>query len=55
MFRASQKNIEKEMGIVQNTASELAKRDCPESDVDATVKAMDSMIIRVEEIGRAHV
>ena len=49
MFRTSQKNIEKEMGAVQNAANDLAKR---ELDQDATLKAIDGMISRVEGLKR---
>ena len=49
VFRTSQKNIEREMGAVQNTANDLAKR---EPDPDATLKAIDGMISRVEGLKR---
>ncbi|KAI0739068.1 CTLH/CRA C-terminal to lish motif domain-containing protein [Daedaleopsis nitida] len=52
VFRTSQKNIEKEMGAVQNTANELAKKDISDSDADATVKAIEGMISRVEGLKR---
>ena len=52
VFRTSQKNIEKEMGAVQTAANELAKKDTPETDPDATVKAIDGMIARVEGLKR---
>ncbi|RPD56002.1 hypothetical protein L226DRAFT_534366 [Lentinus tigrinus ALCF2SS1-7] len=52
VFRTSQKSIEKEMGAVQNTANELAKKDAYGSDGDATVRAIDNMISRVEGLKR---
>ncbi|KAI0716452.1 CTLH/CRA C-terminal to lish motif domain-containing protein [Earliella scabrosa] len=53
VFRTSQKNIEKEMGAVQNTANDLAKKDLSAgSDADAAVKAIDGMIARVEGLKR---
>lgn len=53
VFRTSQKNIEKEMGAVQNTANDLAKKDpSAGSDADAAVKAIDGMIARVEGLKR---
>lgn len=52
VFRTSQKNIEKEMCAVQTAANELAKKDAPEADADATVKAIDGMIARVEGLKR---
>ena len=53
MFRASQKNIEKEMGAVQNAANDLVKRDPASVDAtDATTKAIDGMIARVEGLKR---
>ena len=52
VFRTSQKNIEKELGAVQNAANDLAKKDSSESDADATLKAIDSMIARVEGLKR---
>ncbi|EJF57375.1 hypothetical protein DICSQDRAFT_140404 [Dichomitus squalens LYAD-421 SS1] len=51
VFRTSQKNIEKELGAVQNAANDLAKKDYG-SDADATVKAIDGMIARVEGLKR---
>ncbi|KAH9941578.1 CTLH/CRA C-terminal to lish motif domain-containing protein [Epithele typhae] len=50
VFRTSQKNIEKEMGAVQTAANELAKR--PDADADATLKAIDGMIARVDGLKR---
>ncbi|KAI0332824.1 hypothetical protein GY45DRAFT_1320396 [Cubamyces sp. BRFM 1775] len=52
VFRTSQKNIEKELGAVQNTAKDLASRERPEDDVEATTKAIDGMIARVEGLKR---
>ena len=52
VFRASQKNIEKEMGAVQNTANDLTKKGASEPDADAAVKAIDGMIARVEGLKR---
>ncbi|KAI0350872.1 hypothetical protein OH77DRAFT_1430492 [Trametes cingulata] len=52
VFRTSQKNIEKELGAVQNTAKELASKESPEADVDSTAKAIDGMIARVEGLKR---
>ncbi|KAI0760120.1 CTLH/CRA C-terminal to lish motif domain-containing protein [Fomes fomentarius] len=52
VFRTSQKNIEKEMCAVQTAANELAKKDTPEADADATVRAIDGMIARVESLKR---
>lgn len=52
VFRASQKNIEKELGAVQNTAKDLASNKTPEADVEATTKAIDGMIARVEGLKR---
>ena len=52
VFRTSQKNIEKELGAVQNTAKDLASKERPEDDVEATTKAIDGMIARVEGLKR---
>ncbi|KAI8976668.1 CTLH/CRA C-terminal to lish motif domain-containing protein [Trametes punicea] len=52
VFRSSQKNIEKELGAVQNSAKELASKERPEDDVEATTKAIDNMIARVEGLKR---
>ena len=52
VFRASQKNIEKEMGAVQNIANDLTKKGSAEPDADAAVKAIDGMIARVEGLKR---
>ncbi|KAI0656955.1 CTLH/CRA C-terminal to lish motif domain-containing protein [Cubamyces menziesii] len=52
VFRTSQKNIEKELGAVQNTAKDIASKERPEDDVEATTKAIDGMIARVEGLKR---
>ncbi|CDO77084.1 hypothetical protein BN946_scf184473.g28 [Trametes cinnabarina] len=52
VFRSSQKNIEKELGAVQNAAKDLANKERPEDDVEATAKALDGMIARVEGLKR---
>ncbi|KAI0642593.1 CTLH/CRA C-terminal to lish motif domain-containing protein [Trametes meyenii] len=52
VFRSSQKNIEKELGAVQNTAKDLANKGSPEADVESTTKAIDGMIARVEGLKR---
>ncbi|KAH9848379.1 CTLH/CRA C-terminal to lish motif domain-containing protein [Lenzites betulinus] len=52
VFRTSQKNIEKELGTVQNAAKDLASKGSPEADVEATTKAIDGMIARVEGLKR---
>ncbi|PIL23547.1 transporter [Ganoderma sinense ZZ0214-1] len=52
VFRASQKNIEKEMGAVQNMVNDLTKKGSSEPDADAAVKAIDGMIARVEGLKR---
>ncbi len=52
VFRTSQKAIEKELGAVQNVANELIKKDASGSDADATVRAIDGMISRVEGLKR---
>lgn len=52
VFRTSQKNIEKEIGAAQNIANDLAKKDPSVSEDDATIKAIDGMISRVEGLKR---
>ncbi|KAI0764574.1 CTLH/CRA C-terminal to lish motif domain-containing protein [Trametes elegans] len=52
VFRTSQKNIEKELGAVQNAAKDLAHKDGAAADVEATAKAIDGMIARVEGLKR---
>ncbi|KAL7277393.1 hypothetical protein ACG7TL_009255 [Trametes sanguinea] len=52
VFRTSQKSIEKELGAVQNAAKDLANKERPEDDVEATTKALDGMIARVEGLKR---
>ncbi|KAM5531222.1 hypothetical protein V8D89_014812 [Ganoderma adspersum] len=52
VFRASQKNIEKELGAVQNIANDFTKKGSSEPDADAAVKAIDGMIARVEGLKR---
>lgn len=55
MFRTSQKYIEKELGAVQTSASDLSKRaqaTGSEQKPDDSVKAIDAMITRVENLKR---
>ncbi|KAI0822927.1 CTLH/CRA C-terminal to lish motif domain-containing protein [Trametes gibbosa] len=52
VFRTSQKNIEKELGAVQNAAKDLASKSSPEAEVEATTRAIDGMIARVEGLKR---
>lgn len=53
MFRASQRNIERELGNVQTTSSELQKRTKGnEVNLEDAAKTIDGMIARVENLKR---
>lgn len=55
VFRTSQKYIEKELGSVQSSASELAKRAQAtngETPPEESVKAIDAMMNRIETLKR---
>ncbi|KAH9933054.1 CTLH/CRA C-terminal to lish motif domain-containing protein [Fomitopsis serialis] len=53
VFRASQKNIEKELTAVQTAANDIAKRaKSGSSSSEDAVNALDSMITRVETLKR---
>lgn len=53
IFRTSQKYIEKELGGIQSTTSDLAKRaQNGTPDADESMKSIDSMINRVEGLKR---
>ncbi|KZT25715.1 hypothetical protein NEOLEDRAFT_1064715 [Neolentinus lepideus HHB14362 ss-1] len=53
VFRTSQRNIEKDMGALQNAATELEKRwSAGASDTDDAVKAVEGMIGKVENLKR---
>lgn len=52
VFRTSQKHIEKDFGAVQTSSKELAKQTLDGSNTEDTVKAIDGMINRVENLKR---
>lgn len=53
VFRASQRNIERELGNVQTTSNDLQKRTkSNEVDLEDATKAVDGMITRVENLKR---
>ncbi|KAH7907290.1 CTLH/CRA C-terminal to lish motif domain-containing protein [Hygrophoropsis aurantiaca] len=53
VFRASQRNIERELGNVQTTSNDLLKRcKSNEDNAEDTAKAIDGMIGRVENLKR---
>lgn len=53
VFRASQRNVEKELGAVQSSANDLAKRSkARNNSTEESIKAVDSMITRVENLKR---
>ncbi|KAA1472045.1 hypothetical protein DENSPDRAFT_838193 [Dentipellis sp. KUC8613] len=49
IFRASQKNIERELGAVQSAAADLARRT---PDTQDSVRTLETMITRVETLKR---
>ena len=54
VFRTSQRYIERELTAVQSAAAEVAKqtKSQDELDQDATMKSIDGMIGRVENLKR---
>ncbi|KAI0078325.1 hypothetical protein K474DRAFT_1594232 [Panus rudis PR-1116 ss-1] len=52
VFRSSQKHIEKEFGAVQAASSDLAKCPIDPEHTEETVKSIDGMIARVENLKR---
>lgn len=53
VFRASQKNVERELGAVHNTSIELANRAAVGNvDKEEVLKSIDGMIGRVENLKR---
>jgi macrophage erythroblast attacher len=53
VFRATQRNIERELGAVQTTANELGKREkAGMQSMQDAAKSVDSMIGRVENLKR---
>ncbi|KAH7886941.1 CTLH/CRA C-terminal to lish motif domain-containing protein [Phlebopus sp. FC_14] len=53
VFRASQRNIERELGIVQSSSNELQQRTkTNEVDAENATKIVDGMIARVENLKR---
>lgn len=53
MFRASQKNIEKELGALQTAVADLVKKaQADETAPDEAVKAVDAMIKKTENLKR---
>jgi len=53
VFRASQKNVERELGAVQSTANDLANRAASGNvDKEEVLKSIDGMIGRVENLKR---
>ena len=55
VFRSSQRHIERELGAVQSSASDLARRVVAagsERNSDDSVKAIDAMIARIENLKR---
>jgi len=53
VFRASQKNVERELGMVYNTSTDLAKRaTLGDLDKEEVLKSIDGMIGRVENLKR---
>jgi len=53
VFRASQKNVERELGAVQSTSIDLANRAAGgDADKEEVLKSIDGMIGRVENLKR---
>jgi len=52
VFRASQRNIEREVGSVQTTSNELQKRTKGEVNLEDAAKTVDGMIARAENLKR---